>query len=664
MKDVFKEKEMLMSAVLSTIYKIEQKDNIDLLVPFVKYSIGKNFSVGEKIDFKILSNYLMKNFSYKIFPEALVFKILNRILKKENVIIKHNKEYVYNVDISEIVKKFEENKATAEDLILDVSTALCKYLNDVEHENISLDKSKNLLFLFLDRYGIFAYKNSEEIESISYQAEHYNFLIGKFVIEERNQSSVIFNKLVDLVKGMILSKAVYLQTYNDHPINTKFQNVFVFSDTSLLMSILGLKSEAENSLAKEFNDSIPKNVKKVYFSHTLDELQSILRKYIYNKENKCRSSQTIEFFDENEYGIEDVKDYMIKIESYLSSLGFAEWEDTLSTEVKSEEVFDEEGLKKHLKENIPSYSSGSSDKMLENDIKSLYYIKRLRKGKTVNSIEKCKAVFVTSNHNLVKNVKEFLPDVGFHYIITHIDFIVLLWLKGNMKSDIPKQILVSNALAATENVGENFMKALIAKVDMLKKETKCMDPDSITLLVEDYYVRRELMEQTNCDADKLTVDTLNNVAETYKEKILKKANIDNKSLETENKKLSEEKLKLDRDVLLTNLALKEQAKNKARKTRKIFKISMLVIAWITILGLFVTGTFFTIQSILEGKNSIFAYVILILISIYGIIDMCCTSNLIIKKWINKISQSIYNKKYSKELEIFTKIKSKLEKKTD
>ena len=37
MKDVFKEKEMLMSAVLSTIYKIEQKDNIDLLVPFVKY---------------------------------------------------------------------------------------------------------------------------------------------------------------------------------------------------------------------------------------------------------------------------------------------------------------------------------------------------------------------------------------------------------------------------------------------------------------------------------------------------------------------------------------------------------------------------------------------------------------------------------------------------
>ena len=72
------------------------------------------------------------------------------------------------------------------------------------------------------------------------------------------------------------------------------------------------------------------------------------------------------------------------------------------------EVFDEEGLKKHLKENIPSYSSGSSDKMLENDIKSLYYIKRLRKGKTVNSIEKCKAVFVTSNHNLVKNVKEFL----------------------------------------------------------------------------------------------------------------------------------------------------------------------------------------------------------------------------------------------------------------
>lgn len=119
-------------------------------------------------------------------------------------------------------------------------------------------------------------------------------------------------------------------------------------------------------------------------------MQSILRKYIYNKENKCRSSQTIEFFDENEYGIEDVKDYMIKIESYLSSLGFAEWEDTLSTEVKSEEVFDEEGLKKHLKENIPSYSSGSSDKMLENDIKSLYYIKRLRKGKTVNSIENAK----------------------------------------------------------------------------------------------------------------------------------------------------------------------------------------------------------------------------------------------------------------------------------
>lgn len=146
-----------------------------------------------------------------------------------------------------------------------------------------------------------------------------------------------------------------------------------------------------------------------------------------------------------------------------------------------------------------------------------------------------------------------------------------------MRSDIPKQILVSNALAATENVGENFMKALIAKVDMLKKETKCMDPDSITLLVEDYYVRRELMEQTNCDADKLTVDTLNNVAETYKEKILKEANIDNKSLETENKKLSEEKLKLDRDVLLTNLALKEQAKIKLERLEKYLKYQCLLL---------------------------------------------------------------------------------------
>ena len=74
-----------------------------------------------------------------------------------------------------VEKQFEENKATAEDLILDVSTALCKYLNDVEHENISLDKSKNLLFLFLDRYGIFAYKNSEEIESISYKDRHITF---------------------------------------------------------------------------------------------------------------------------------------------------------------------------------------------------------------------------------------------------------------------------------------------------------------------------------------------------------------------------------------------------------------------------------------------------------------------------------------------------------
>lgn len=70
--DYMNNKTLISTAMLSAYWEKEKKDTLDLIDPFIKYSIAKTTTVGNAIDIPQLSAYFKS--SIKLATSTLVFK--------------------------------------------------------------------------------------------------------------------------------------------------------------------------------------------------------------------------------------------------------------------------------------------------------------------------------------------------------------------------------------------------------------------------------------------------------------------------------------------------------------------------------------------------------------------------------------------------------------
>ena len=151
---------------------------------------------------------------------------------------------------------------------------------------------------------------------------------------------------------------------------------------------------------------------------------------------------------------------------------------------------------------------------LPEDIQAINAISRVREGKTLRYIEKCKAVFVTKNTVLVSATKNFLEeqevDVGFPLAITDEDLCVIAWLKDfKISNNLPKMRLLENVLAAINPTPE-LMDAYFSHINSLEKRGS-ISQDEATLLRIEHFARTELMSITHGNpaaVDEIVVDKI------------------------------------------------------------------------------------------------------------------------------------------------------------
>lgn len=147
-------------------------------------------------------------------------------------------------------------------------------------------------------------------------------------------------------------------------------------------------------------------------------------------------------------------------------------------------------------------------------------VSRLREGKKLPYIEKCKAVFVTSNTILIAATKRYFKDnnidCGFPIIVSGDDLCVLAWLKDfESDSKLPQMRLLENVVAAiTPN--REMMDAYFANLRNLQKQG-VIDDDEVSLLRIDYFARKELMELTGGNSNNITDEVIGKIRERIRE---------------------------------------------------------------------------------------------------------------------------------------------------
>jgi hypothetical protein len=303
--------------------------------------------------------------------------------------------------------------------------------------------------------------------------------------------------------------------------------------------------------------------------------------------------------------------------------------DTLSIDIQGMSVF--------VKENIPGYINNPF--ALENDIKSIEYISLMRGRCSFSYIEQCKAIFVTSNYNLVKKVNQFINKTSsttkVNLIISDTDLITICWIKTDNNPVFTKELLMKYSRITGIEITADFKTCIIEKVNIFEKSGE-IDEGTAKEILELHVIKR-IYQETAGDLENVEAidlvqikDTFLNekVDERFKDKLAEKDNTII-GLQTQNDKYS-------------NLLYKV-ARDKASLSRWVFLIVIygFTIAFEIILIIFGIMEFlssgFSLATLLYGAVAIIQ-------AVFHIIDL--GSN----KRINKISMKIYQRVYDVTLD--------------
>ncbi len=638
-------------AMLYALWQTKRSDLLDLIRPFVLYAVGVTTKVGDIIDVEGICRYMESEFGYQSFQCAVVERILLRetsdaIKQESRIIKKENRKFILIASLSTQVENFNSKRLVCKEHSDAVTTALAGYLNHnraCRRDNYTSSEAEVFLLSFFERQGGSIVLSADDLRQISFKNSELDFFIGKFILEENEKRSSLMDYIVELVKGYFVTTALYLQAENLDVTHASFSNVIFYLDTRLLLALLGFKSSQENESVQEMVKSLQRNgAKLACFSYNIEEVENILEAYKQSTVSPRRypATITLEFFDERGASYTHVdaaqKAFIQKLRNFqVNEISFEAALINAGVKDQATGLLNDDELRNILLEMKPSYNVST----LPDDLAAINTVSRIRRGKRLPNIEKCKAVFVTSNPLLVSGTKQLLinhsEDVGFPLAITGNDLCVMAWLKDFERSNnLPKMRLLENVLAAL-TPSKELMDAYFDNVDYLEKQGD-LSGDEAALLRMDQFAKKELMELTKGEKGNLSTAVVQTIRENIrresKEEGIKIG--ENRGTQTLNELRTAACKQAEKEI-------EEEYSRKERRWIKIIKIAAIAIAL-----LFSSASIYMIVMTGIGSPLSIATTIVALVTLVQ-----GTGTLLIKdNWATKVVRRTLQRQKFKELD--------------
>lgn len=190
--------------------------------------------------------------------------------------MKKQKKYYLIEDLSEDIKQFEENKNKIQYESEKVVKKLMDYLKESNKNfnKLTLEETKKLLYIFLEKNGFITLDNIEELKNIEkYKTDQVNYYIAKFILKENEDNTIVFNNIYKIVCGFMLANTIYIQVENDNKASLKNLNCYL--DTPIILNLLELKTEEENNSAQLLVELLEK--KEKVLGPDIDSISAISR---------------------------------------------------------------------------------------------------------------------------------------------------------------------------------------------------------------------------------------------------------------------------------------------------------------------------------------------------------------------------------------------------
>ena len=489
---------LIINAMLASYASEEHKGYIELIEPFILYSLPKKKNTI--IDISYICSYIYNNFGIINVQKKVIEKILLDLSnKKEGYVIAKKERTVYTFYVGKPTntKDFDNRKKEMKSLVNDVVLALQNFANDNVIKKISIDDAKSLFINFLKVYNAESYNNIENIEQIKLKEDFSsgNHLVARFILNEYQNELGCFDKIKQIQEGYFASVVLYY-FFNDIEIinNNTLQETCVFLDTMLLVDSLKLNTEYKAKSMEELLILIVNNGGSLYtFDYYFDELCGIITKYL--RDQKSRIYLDLDKFRRENTNISKIVLYLKNLQDEKEQHGSITLPfNNIKIKVISHSSYDdlvelqnwhidvnklEQSILSHVK-----YTEGKNDIGFQNDF---YSIENILYDKL---IEKSKSIFVSSNMHLIFAATNCFQNHELFY--TDIDLTSMLWLSNyHPKSDLSELTLLQNAYAALnppKEVLDEAIKIIDQNLDSsdqdLKNEALLLRYDSNLL----YYI--------------------------------------------------------------------------------------------------------------------------------------------------------------------------------
>ena len=622
--------------MLETMWKSRKMDLVDLISPFILFSIAKTTSPGEIVNQQKVLDYV-RTFGFKDMPIAIVSRVLKR---KSEIFRKENNNYYLVGSLDDQIENVEKRKTECEYRIQVLGEQISAYFEGHLHKKVKYtpEQSFEKLQNFFSRQGLFLGTDRMEEHLSSLKKYETDYCIANFIYMKKEEKAVEYEYILDLMKGYYLQSAIYLQLDNSSNTNSSYKNVCFYYDTPFVLQLLGYNSEEEETIAIELHNALKRQKASFHIlPQTRDEVFSILTAF-QRSLNTSVASFTLEALREKGYTSSDIDrikstwEKRLQIEYDITVLeppGYALKE---NGEIDEKYVIDENRLTEHLVKK-------RNESAMNADIKSGLDIHKIRGKKTPTNIEGAKAVFVTTNITLAVSFNQYykqnINSTEFPLMITVADLSALTWIKCGSKVDLPEKQLLKNAYMVMQPAPE-MLEKFAQVLEQMKSEGKITSEVAIAIKESRFTAKEILFASFNGD-DEIDEALVKNIESKLREEFSEQAR---------NEERLYAKQKADEKEHQLYVRVDEQARAFADEKRDSFLKKGRIVVTIVFVIIFVLALYGTIESFIDSSGLRFPLIVISMFSLFSIYDTQKNKRIVVDKWLQKRANIIWDKHYT------------------
>lgn len=583
---VARESSLLCTMAILLAHYDSERDYISNFEPFVIDRL-KHWPAGEEARPKQICEALADEYHLPHIPINTVTEMRDRARRRGFLVQDHAGKHYPNVAALAKVPSLREGRTIFLDHFDYLAHSIQQYAGTAHDLDWEKDEAEAALESFVEEFSIelaLAKRDGGVDCAPALSRSEALAVVHGYARRSLEDDDRGIDYLEEMVRASMLANVIYLQDLASW--KPSLDHLIVFLDTTVVLRVLGLTDEEVSEAAREMVGLAAEfNVPVQIFDHTLNEIHGVLKDVQRNlrEDNRGRTNldklahqgqEVLAHALRRGWGLADIEEVLAEIKSRLAQEKIA----IAPTPKTDPRLPLNQG---RLDEILTQYGFSTNQKVA--DAQSLSSIHLLREGRACTELGQARAIFVTSNDNLVRASRFWFEEQGKDSLVpqctTERSLTTQFWLRRpEGRPDVARKFLVAECFAAL-NPSPELLNRYLDRIAE-RRQRKEITEEQVKALVFSTEAKEILVEVAHGDPELVDDHTVEEVLARSEGRLssgfaveLESTQADVEALRAENRAMREEVGDRDRRLKDQGAALAAQNRELAHLQKRLDQLA-------------------------------------------------------------------------------------------